>query len=256
MEGYKEIYLEYRSRPYIVTPQAYEQVKAIIQASLICKFCLRAYSEANPQVAENVCLGCFLLHRDVPPRDLTFVGEATSEYAIRSGYKTYKFLDSQGYVYLIHSTNPITDPLNRDIAATLRHYGYTPPEKYTLKGGTEVDLETGSWRTMYGDFKTIPVLLVTYKEYYGNHLEAEFMLYRDGTSVEFTKRKNPMRQWYNEAKAEIEATYKPNQGYIVSTGLDGEDRTSYRLYDSHMYPGIVARACLAYEQEKGGKAKH
>jgi hypothetical protein len=70
------------------------------------------------------------------------------------------------------------------------------------------------------------------------------------SSLEFTRRKNPMRQWYNEAKAEIEATYQPHIGYVVSSGQEGEDRTAYQLYDHHLYPGIVARACQAYDQKK------
>jgi Fe-S cluster assembly scaffold protein SufB len=95
----------------------------------------------------------------------------SSEYATRYGYKTYTFLDSKGYVYLTHSTNKHTDTVEQDIRETLQHYGYTLPKKYTLKGGTEVELESNSWRTVYGDFTSSPVVLVTYKEYYGNHID-------------------------------------------------------------------------------------
>ncbi len=248
MKEYKEVYLDYRSHPITITTQAYEQIKALVHASMICKFCEQGYTRENPMVAENVCLRCFLLHRDSPPRDLTFVGWHTSEYAARYGYQTYMFIDSRGYVYLTHSTSAHTDPFNQDIRETLRHYGFAVPERYTLKSGTEVELETGSWRTIYGDFKTSPVILVTYHEYYGNHIETAFLLYRDGSFVEFTRRRNPMRQWYNEARAEIEATYQPRIGYVVSSGQDGEDRTSYQIYDYHMYEGVVARAVAAYHK--------
>lgn len=251
MREYKEIYLDYRSHPITITPAAYEQIAALVRASMICKFCTKGYTDANPMVVENVCLGCFLKHRDAPPRDLAFVGEVTSEYAARYNYKTYKFLDSRGYVYLIHSSSQLQDSLSQDTRATVMHYGFKVPETYVTKSGTTVELETGSWVSIYGDFKTSPVILVRYHEYYGNHIETAFLLYRDREPVEFTRRKNPTRQWYNEAKAQIEATKTPNRGYIISTGADGEDRTTYQIEDHHVYPGIVARAAAEYNKAHG-----
>jgi len=249
-DDYKQVYLESTSHPLAITPQAYEQIVTIAQANRICTHCLNGYTQENPQVAENVCLGCFLQRRTTSPTDLKFVGEVPSEYAERYGYQVYTFMDAKGYVYVRNSQQPLNDTLERDIRATLLHYDYKMPEQYTLKGGKVVDLNTYSWRTIYGDFTTSPVVLVTYRENYGDHLDTAFVLYRDHEPLEFSKRKNPTRQWYLETKAEIEATYQPRIGYVVSSGQDGEDRTSYQLYDSHLYPGIVARACQAYDKEK------
>lgn len=250
-DGYKEIYLDYHdSHPKAITPQAYEQIVAIIKAHLICKYCLRGYTQENPQVAENVCLGCFKAHRTTSPTSLIFVSEVPSEWAEQYGYKVYKFVDPQGYVYITNSHNKLNDTIDQDIRATLLHYGFTVPERYTLKSGKEIDLSPHSWRRIYGDFQTSPVVLAVYHEYYGDQLDTAFLVYRDRDPLEFSKRKNPTRQWYLESKAAIETTYTPHQGYIVGTGADGEDRTAYQLFDSHLYPGIVARACKAYEQRK------
>jgi len=248
-EDYKEVYLEYHGHPQAITPQAYEQIRAIIKAHLICVYCLHGYTQANPCVAENVCLACFLKRRTNSPTNLIFVGEIPSEYAERYGYKIYQFVDPDGYVYITNSHNKLNDSLERDIRATLVHYGYHVPERYTLKSGTEVDLNTYSWRSIYGDFQTSPVIMATYHEYYGDHIATAFVLYRDRDPLEFSKRKNPTRQWYLASKAELVATYTPHEGYIVGTGAEGEDQTAYQLSDSHLYPGIVARARSAYEQE-------
>ena len=246
---YKEIYLESTSHPLAITPQAYEQIVAIAQAHRLCTFCLKGFTQENPCVSENVCLGCFLQRRTNQPTNLIFVSDVPSEYAARYGYQVFKFVDPQGFVYLTNSHNRLNDTLERDIRATLVHYGYRVPERYTLKGGKEVDLTTYSWRSIYGDFQTSPVVMATYRENYGDHLDTAFLLYRDREPVEFTRRKNPMRQWYNEAKAEIEATFKPHQGYTVGKYADGETITVYQLYDHHLYPGIVARARQAYAAE-------
>src|SRR5438105_10865027 len=151
-KGYQEIYLDYHGHPQAITPQAYEQIVAIIKAHLICVYCCNGYSQENPQVAENVCLGCFLKARTNSPTDLTFVGEVPSEYAERYGYQVYTFMDGQGYVYLTNSQNKLNDRLDRDIRQTLLHYGYSVPERYTLKGGREVDLNAHSWLSIIGDF--------------------------------------------------------------------------------------------------------
>ena len=247
-KGYEEIYLESRGHPHAITLEAYEQIIAIIKAHLICVYCRKGYTQENPQVAENVCLGCFQKHRTNSPTNLTFVGEVPSEFAERYGYKIFKFMNAQGFVYITNSHRKLNDSLEWDIHATLLHYGFSVPEHYTTKGGKEVDLNTYSWSALYGDFQTSPVVLATYHETYGDHIDAVFLLYRDRLPLELNKRKNPTRQWYLESKAELEATYKPNQGYIVGTGAGGENSTVYQLYDHHMYPGIVARARHEYTQ--------
>jgi len=246
-KDYREVYLDYRDHhPQAITTQAYEQIVEIIKANLICVFCCKGYTDQRPQVAENVCLACFFARRDQAPHDLTFVGEVPSDYAERYGYKVYQFIDHKGFLYITDSHRKLNDPIEKSIRATLLHYGFTVPEHYTLKTGKTVDLNAHDWRIIYGDFKTSPVVLVTYHEYYGDHIDTAFLLYRDADPVEFTRRKKQLREWYDQAKAEIEATYKPNQGYIVGTYEDGNPHTTYQLGDHHMYEGIVARAVAEY----------
>src|SRR5713101_898380 len=248
-KDYKEVYLEHRDHhPQAITLEAYEQIIAIIKANLICTYCCKGYTDQRPQIAENVCLACFFTHRDQPPSDLTFLGEVPSEYADRYGYKIYKFKDRKGFLYTIDSHSKINEPLDQSISATLRHYGYTVPEHYTLKTGKTVDLAANCWRSIYGDFQTSPVVIATYKEYYGDHIDNVSLLYRDGTNDEYTRRKKQLRTWYEETKAEIEATYKPHQGYIVGTDADGRPHTTYQLGEHHMYEGIVARAVAECHQ--------
>src|SRR5690242_17978757 len=77
-DGYQEMYLGYHDHPKAITPQAFAQIEAIIQASLICTYCLTGYTPANPQVAENVCLACLQKRRSNSPTNLSFVGEVPS----------------------------------------------------------------------------------------------------------------------------------------------------------------------------------
>ena len=102
-KDYKEVYLDSTSHPLAITPQAYEQIVAIAQAHLICTYCFNGYTQENPQVAENVCLSCFLQHRTNTPTNLIFVSVVPSEYAERYGYTIYKFVDPQGYVHIASS---------------------------------------------------------------------------------------------------------------------------------------------------------
>lgn len=254
MKGFKEIYLDYRSHPYTVTVEAYEQIKAIIEGSLICSMCSKSYTQENPMIAVNVCLSCFLQDKrayNQLPDGFRLVSEVPTDDPHRD-YKTYKFVDRKGYVYLLHTTRTLRDNLETDISQTLTHYGYRLPVTYTLKDGRTVELQD-AWRRMYGDFTKSPVVLVTYQEYYGNHISTTFLLYRDREPLEFSKRKNPVRQWYLDEKAAIEATWQQGVGYIIGRGLDDEDRTAYQLFDSHLYPGIVRRATNAYYREHGVK---
>ncbi len=248
-KGYAEFYLESRSRPIAIRPDVYQQIVSLARQAMICVYCYQGYTLANPMVVRNVCLGCFAPHRERPPRDLSYEKEVTDEYGKQHGYQSFLFLDSKGYGYVVSNTEDINDNLSPDIAETLRFYGFPVPTTYTLKGGLTVELEGGSaWNRIYGNFQTSPVVIATYRQRYGNHLQATYLLYRDGTVVEFSRRIKKLRTWFDEAKAELEATYQPNQGYIVSPGEHGEDRTAYTLEESHMYPGIVARASHEYTQ--------
>jgi hypothetical protein len=76
---YKLVYLDNVSHPVAVSVCAYEQIKEIVVASMLCTGCYLPYTEERPQVAENVCLACFLAKRTNDPTDLRFAGEVPSE---------------------------------------------------------------------------------------------------------------------------------------------------------------------------------
>src|SRR5690348_16347249 len=109
---------EYHSHPLAISSSAYEQITAIVQANRVCQSCAALYTESNPMVIRNTCLHCFMqsevVRREKP---LTFIGAFGED---TSGDMRYKFLDSDGYVYLVDCGSDYNS-LKRNILATLAH---------------------------------------------------------------------------------------------------------------------------------------
>jgi hypothetical protein len=120
----KRIHLdEISSRSISVSDAGYEQVVNLIMACRCCCKCGDTFSEINPVVGVNVCLGCFVTEHT----HLTYVGSLGEPD--EEGYVTYKFLDEEGYVFL--STADRSESPTRSIAQTLAHWGFAVPEQYT-----------------------------------------------------------------------------------------------------------------------------
>jgi len=249
---HKKIWLESgSSRPITITPEAFERIQAIVATERICSLGNHRYTPENPMVAENVCLQCFLQHIDSPARYMSYIGEVTNEHAERSGYKISQFIDRRGYIHLALSWYGFRQTLDCSIPDTLAYHGFLVPTSHE-KNGKVSPLRHDNWRAIYGDFRKKeyteeenPVVMATYHDRYES-LDLVYLLYRNGTFVEFTNRRGEMRTWYNEVKAAIVATYQERSGYVVGTGQDGEDRTVYTLEDRHLYPGIIRKANEQY----------
>src|SRR5260370_8308575 len=78
------------------------------------------------------------------------------------------------------------------------------PETVT-RNGAERRLDRSSW-SIYGDFQHHPVIVVKYHEYYGDHLETAFFVYKDKLAVEVNTRQKAVHQLFRQARQQLKAT--------------------------------------------------
>ncbi len=242
----KTVYLdEYHSHPLTISSSAYEQIIALAAANRVCLVCASPYTAKNPMVVRNTCLSCFtqsgVVRREKP---LTFTGEAGRDSA---GDMQYQFIDADGYVYQVDSGSECTQ-LKRDIYQTLLHWGFRLPETVS-RNGKDYELSDHTWFSIYGDFRTKPVIVVKYKEYYGDHLEAVFFVYKDKLAVEVNKRLRAVQQLFKQAREQLEATRDGQGSYHYGDGL-----TTYHLEESHLYPTVselLSRQLLIPQEKEG-----
>lgn len=216
---------EYHSRPLAISLSAYEQIAEIATANRVCQKCASPYTAVNPMVVQNTCLRCFMQSELVRRENhLAFVGESGKD---STGDTQYTFIDGDGYVYLTDSGSETTR-LERDTYQTLLHWGFRLPETVS-RNEIERRLNDRAW-SIYGDFRHLPVIVVKYKEYYGDHTEAVFFVYKDKLAVEVNKRLKAVQEVFKQARAQLEATRDGQGGYHYGDGY-----TTYHLEESHLY---------------------
>jgi hypothetical protein len=248
--GSKNVYIvyvdEYHSHPLAISLNAFEQINAIAAANRVCQVCASPCTKENPMVVRNTCLACFMQSELVRRENhLAFVGESGKDSA---GDTQYAFIDGGGYVYLTDSGSETTR-LERDIYQTLLHWGFRLPETVS-RNGKDYELSDHTWYSIYGDFRTKPVIVVKYKEYYGEHTEAVFFVYKDKLAVEVNKRLKAVQQVFQQARARLEATRDGQGGYHYGDGY-----ITYHLEESHLYPTVseLLSQQLHIPQEKEGQ---
>lgn len=234
----KTVYLDYTSHPITVSIEGYDMIVVITQQHAVCNRCGNSYSEENPKVAENCCLSCFLGSNR--SKTLTFLGlmEESETYH----YKTYTFLDSRGYVYTSYDNS--ANDLRLSNSETLRHYGFTVPQYYLLDG-KQKRLDPSDWR-IHGNLTENSVIVIEYKESYGDQLHVCFLTSRDGGCMEMNKRRKEIRTLFKQARDIAEAS-KDQQGYYHIG-----DYTTYQLFDSHLYDIISDLASHEHDEAKKG----
>lgn len=220
---------EYHSRPVSISIEAFEQINQIVRENMVCQVCASCYSKRNPMVVRNTCLHCFMQSEMVKrEKCLSIVGEFGRDSA---GDKQYRFVDADGYVFLTDSGSETTR-LERDIYQTLLYWGFKLPETVT-RNGQEKNLNDRAW-SIYGNFRELPVIVIKYKEYYGDHTEALFFVYKDRLAVEVNKRLKAVSQVFKQARMQLEATKDRLGQYHY-----GDDHVTFQLEESHLYPVVA-----------------
>src|SRR5258708_29567751 len=222
----KHVFLDHKGNEFTVTDEAYTKIEAIVRAHRLCRFCQKPFTADRPMVARNKCLPCYL--RSHSHEGLHYTGQ---HHSGAPDSETYLFLDPQGYVYLSEASAEDSNSAYKSVCDTLLYWGFMVPETVT-RNGTERRLDRSSW-SIYGDFQHHPVIVVKYHEYYGDHLETAFFVYKDKLAVEVNKRQKAVQQLFRQARQQLEATRDGSGAYHI-----GNDWTTYHIEEGHLYPII------------------
>jgi hypothetical protein len=91
------------------------------------------------------------------------------------------------------------------------------------------------WATIF-IFRQLSVIVLKYKENYGDHIEAVFFVYKDKLAVEVNKRLKAVSQVFKQARLLLEATRDKQGRYLYDVD---NDYHTYHLEESHLYPTIA-----------------
>jgi len=201
----KLIHLDGVPAPSItVSDEGYEEIVALVMQYRRCRKRGCTFSENNPVVVVNLCLGCFIEeHKEL--RYVSAFGEPDEE-----GRQTYKFLDDEGYVWF--SIADRSDSPNKNLHETLTHWGFSVPAYYTHPKHGDHRLWPLNWR-IYGQIPTASVLVVENR--YDSKLMATFLVYRGGTFKELTKKNGETKLLLQRAQDAIAATKDAEGWYHV-----------------------------------------
>ena len=233
----KRIYFADRNREIVISDEAYENIKRIIQIGRVCGTCAGFYSSVNPCIFLNTCLNCFFKREEYAW--LKYVRELPNS---GSDAHVFALIDPQGY---IHTTQDNRDHVERSTYHTLTHWGFPVPETIS-RNGKDITLYPHNW-TIYGRFTLDPVVVIQYADTYGN-FHFVFAVYHDGTITELNKRKSDTQRLFRQAWGKIEATRDSSGEFHLGEFYSGKEEMSVRqIYDSHVYQVIAHILSASYE---------
>ncbi len=227
----KFISLDRRASELAISDDGYEQVLALIQASLVCGKCQLPYTEDNPCVGSNLCLSCLLVKQS----QLTFMGRGMAPDG-REGEPTYWFVDENGYVFL--AVAGLSTEAERSIYHTLQHWDFPVPTDYVGPKG-ETKLWQSYWN-IYGQVNQASVVVIEYSQNYGDRLRVAFLSHKNSVCKELTKKDPEGKRLLKQAREMVEAT-KDAEGYYHVNGSEVS-----QLLDTHTYGIISALESAVY----------
>jgi hypothetical protein len=181
---------------FVIPETTFSQIHKLARTHRVCRVCENAFDEKeNPMVAQSVCLSCFTKENE--SLNLTAI-PFTSE----TGAKTYRFLDSEGYVYTSAFASESVEAFE-SISLTLAYWGFPDVDTIELEG-TLVELDPID-ASIFGDLKTNSVVVLS-KRKKGGRLEVTFLCYKHGTCVYLDKAKGYTRKVWREAESKYLAT--------------------------------------------------
>jgi hypothetical protein len=220
----KFVYLDTKYDELAISDEAYTLIEALATSNRVCKRCSTAYTEANPLVADNLCLGCFLKMN--AHTHLTFVGKHSESIY---GHSTYSYVDPKGYIHLSYTSSAKCEQSNYD---TITYWGFPVPA--TVTRGDKEKILTSSYWHLYGNFRENQAIVIKYHEYYGDHLVVAFLVFKDGTILELNKRKGEIQKLFKRAREKLVSTKDSKGVYHL-----GEGWTTSMIEDGHLYPVIA-----------------
>jgi len=223
----KTIYFENaHSQPITVSDDGYELIKQLIETSKACSSCGFHYDAANPEVARNLCLVCFLGDkRNIP---LEYVGSYTNKTTYNE-YLYYTFMAPDGHMWESSPTS-YHNEARESARTTLAYWDFILPGSVVIDG---VERFLSPEWSIYGDVREPVVVAVNTRHDSGKSFV--FLLYKDDQPRELNKRKGEIRKLFAEARKRLEATKDAKGYYHPSDGWE----FSHEVYDSNLYEFIV-----------------
>jgi hypothetical protein len=211
------VYLDNKYNEYWLDEEAYEQIVQLVKDN---KHCMHNYRDRHPYTAENPCVGkniCLkhLLQKQQNLSHLDVTRETSDHHTI------YYFTDSKGKIYT--STEDSSEEAKEDMLETLSYYGFKHPEKVESRGKS-VDFYS-YYAALYGDLLTASVVVLSYHQH-NEKVKGLFLLYKDGTHKELTKRSD----LYAKAAELVEASKDAN-GYYHINGNSHFSRFEADVYE-------------------------
>ncbi len=220
----------------VVSDTVFEKIYKLATQNRICTLCEKPFDEeTNPMIATNLCLPCFMSENSsLNLTPVPFTG------ADEKGTKVYRFLDSEGYVY-IPSSMPASTEAEESISLTLAYWNL--PDVVTVElDGKPVELDTAD-TTIYGDLKTNSVVVVSKRKKAGR-LEVPFLSYKNGTCVYLDKAKGRTRKVWREAESQYLATKDARGRYHY------KERVSRQPFQSDIYCLLSDNESAKYDKEQ------
>lgn len=226
---------------FVIPETTFTQIQKLARTHRVCRVCEKAFDEKdNPMVSESVCLTCFTKENE--SLNLTPI-----PFTDETGGKTYRFLDTEGYVY---TTSPMSDSVEayENISLTLAYWGFPNVDTVELEG-KPVELDPID-ATIYGDLRNNSVVVLS-KRKKGGRLEVTFLCYREGNCVYLDKAKGHTRKIWREAESQYLSTRDARGRYHY------KDRIARQPFLSDEYCLLADLESARYDQQRQEEgAKH
>jgi hypothetical protein len=223
------VMLEWSSKRFEVTLEGFDLIKQIIAQYQICPRCYKQTDQETHLLVSRFCLECII----TTCPSLTFVGVQGEDY---EGRKIYSFTNQDGMIFT--SKENSSDKPTQDVAYSITQAGFSVPTKYKpFKSTEEVALDSDSWE-IYGKVSQSVVVL----HYAKGRIEADFLAYKKGQTIEFNKRTTEHKNMLEKARVLLERTKK--NGYYQANGYSSMD-----LHDSYLFFVIAQLESAVYDAQ-------
>lgn len=227
----KTVYLGTIARSITVSDSAFSMIEELALQNAVCRVCDKPYEEARPEVAQNLCLVCFVtqVYKD---DHLSYMEAGEPD---ENGIRQFIFMGDKGYLF---SSSARDNYPQVDIAATIKRWGFSLPDRVTL-GNRTVLLTNTAW-SIYGDIRVNCVIVVECRK---DEEDFPFVCYKHGESVYLDKTKGNTKKLYHEARRQLLQT-KGSDGYYRYKQYE-----SKQVYKSMIYTLLSDTQSQTYTQK-------
>lgn len=214
--------------------ESVDTVLEIIKQHQICQKCRTSVHQAGHDLVGRYCLQCVL---DEQPT-LTYMGY---DHTDTDNRPVYRFRSEDGSIYT--STAGLTEKPSEDVALALREAGFTLPTTFTpFKATHEEALSDHYWK-YYGKITNSVLVLEYHDKYTRGGVYAVFLAYKQGETVEFSKRTTLYKNLMDKATKAAERTKR--HGVYNITG----QRNVVRLTDEVLYAVVSMLESAIYDAQ-------